>query len=376
MSFLQGGRMKQIQLPSGMHDTLMEDCLKKQELKDRIEAVYASYGYRPIDTPLIEFYSTYASVFPSLKEEELYKFVDQDGMLLALRTDMTLPIARVCATKYANSEPPFRFRYCSSVYKVRKSFAGKRNEVTDCGIELIGLDEKSDLEVLSCALDVMAALPAENCTLEIGNSDFFKLAVREAGIGSEDAAVLADLIDRKAMTDAMEKLDALHLNREAYDFFRRLPLLNGRDALKDAARFAFAGSLQKETERFLKLEKDLEDLGYGGRFAFDLGKVPHLDYYTGIIFEGFVPGIGTAVLSGGRYDELLKKVGRDMPAIGFGVKVDYLLDAVGGDRPSVRKLVYPAKMTKEALLYARELRREGPVELVPDEAAEQMEVRG
>lgn len=368
--------MKQMQIPSGMRDLFPQECAVKSDLEQRISRVFDSYGYQKIETPLIEFYSTYQNTFTYLKEESMYKFIDESGQILALRTDMTLPIARLCASKFSNVSGPFRFSYCANIYKVRQTFAGKRNEVTDCGVELIGLDEKSDLEVLSCALDVMAALPAENCTLEIGNSDFFKLAVREAGIGSEDAAVLADLIDRKAMTDAMEKLDALHLNREAYDFFRRLPLLNGRDALKDAARFAFAGSLQKETERFLKLEKDLEDLGYGGRFAFDLGKVPHLDYYTGIIFEGFVPGIGTAVLSGGRYDELLKKVGRDMPAIGFGVKADYLLDAVGGDRPSVRKLVYPAKMAKEALLYARELRREGPVELVPDEAAEQMEVRG
>ena len=124
-----------------------------------------------------------------------------------------------------------------------------------------------------------------------------------------------------------------------------------------------------------KLAEDLNTLGYQGRFAFDLGKVPHLDYYTGIIFEGFVPGIGTAVLSGGRYDDLLKKVGRDMPAIGFGVKVDYLLDAVKEETETKRQLAYPQKCLIEALQYARVLREEGPLELVRDDTIDKPEVR-
>lgn len=366
--------MKQIQIPSGMRDLFPRDCAAKDELAQMITAVFSGYGYRKIETPLIEFYSTYQNTFSSLKEETMYKFIDESGQILALRTDMTLPIARLCATKYGNESGPFRFSYCGNIYKVRQNFAGKRNEVTDCGIELIGLDEGSDTEVLSCALDVMASLPSSGYTLEIGNSNFFRLAVREAGIPDEEAAGLADLVDRKAMTDLQEKLAALSVEKEAGEFFRRLPLFNGRDALKDAVGCSFTPSLRQEAERFLELEEELRQLGYEGRFVFDLGKVPHLDYYTGIIFEGFVPGIGTAVLSGGRYDELLKKVGRDMPAIGFGVKLDYLLDTFMPSCSEVTKIVYPQSRRKEAMLMAQKLRKEGPVELVPDEAAEEAEV--
>ena len=367
--------MKQIQIPFGMRDLFPQECAVKSRLEERISRVYESYGYQKIETPLIEFYSTYQNTFTSLKEETMYKFVDESGQILALRTDMTLPIARLCATKYGNVEGPFRFSYCANVYKVRQNFAGKRNEVTDCGIELIGLDDGSDLEVLSCALDVMAALPVADCTLEIGNSNFFKTAVREAGISKEDARELADLIDAKAMTDVREKLQTLAINEKAFDFFAHLPLFNGEDALREALRYSFAPSLKQEAERCVKLSEDLNALGYQGRFAFDLGKVPHLDYYTGIIFEGFVPGIGTAVLSGGRYDDLLKKVGRDMPAIGFGVKVDYLLDAVKAEPETKRQLAYPQKCLIEALQYARQLREEGPLELVRDDTLDKPEVR-
>ena len=124
--------MTQIQIPSGMRDLTNDACVAKDALRNRITEIYKSYGYRPVETPLIEFYSTYQNTFTSLKEETLYKFVDESGQLLVLRTDMTLPIARLTAGKYSQDEFPLRFCYCSNVYKVRQSFAGKRNEVTDC----------------------------------------------------------------------------------------------------------------------------------------------------------------------------------------------------------------------------------------------------
>ena len=96
--------------------------------------------------------------------------------------------------------------------------------------------------------------------------------------------------------------------------------------------------------------------------------MPHLDYYTGIIFSGYVSGIGTSVLSGGRYDQLLKKLGRDLPAVGFGVKLDILLDALQSEEKPVRKLYYKPDQIVDALRRAKEMRKEGPVELVPEEA--------
>ena len=358
--------MNQIQIPSGMRDLFPADCAGKEKLRAAMLAVYRSYGYRMIETPLIEYYSTYQNTFSSLAEETLYKFVDESGQILALRTDMTLPIARVCATKFASERPPFRFAYCSNVYKVRQAFAGKRNEVTDCGVELIGLDASSDLEVLCCALDVMRSWNIEQCVLEIGNSDFYKLAARQAGLDEETTKKLADLIDRKALPETADLLKEISLPEEQAEFFRRLPLMNGRNALQEAYEYSFSEELKGIIAGLCELKKDLEDLGYGQMVSFDLGKVPHLDYYTGIIFEGYVQGIGTSVLSGGRYDDLLRKLGRDLPAIGFGVKLDVLLDAVRTEETPVRKLYYKPEERAEAMRKAQEMRREGPVELIPE----------
>ena len=357
--------MKQIQIPGGMRDLLAGECAAKEELRKRISAVYTAYGYQPVETPLIEFYSTYQNTFTSLKEETLYKFVDESGQILTLRTDMTLPIARVCVTRFGQDEVPLRFSYCSNVYKVRQNFAGKRNVVTDCGVELIGLDSTSDPEVLCCALDVMDALGDYEYTLEIGNSDFFRKAFMLSGISENDAAVLADLVDRKEMPALQTFVRSLDLSEEQTAFFTKLPLLCGRNALEKAKQVCFADELRQEVDSLMKLREILTQLGYGEKVTFDLGKVPHLDYYTGIIFEGYISGIGTSVLSGGRYDSLLAKLGRDMPAIGFGVKLDYLLETAPQPQTKIWKLFYPAEKAAEAMIEARKLRQEAPVEMIP-----------
>lgn len=164
--------MQQIQLPQGMKDTILNECEKKKYLQNTLEQIFESFGYEEIITPTIEYYETYENAFKNIQTTDMYKFFDENGRILTLRTDMTVPIARVCASKFKDSKPPFRYRYTSNVFKVRQKFAGKRSEVTDCGIELIGLDSKSDVQVLCCALEVMKNF--KNYTLEIGNVKFFQ----------------------------------------------------------------------------------------------------------------------------------------------------------------------------------------------------------
>ncbi len=353
--------MNQIQIPLGMRDVLNEDCEKKKELQSKIENVFTSYGYQRLSTPSIEFYQTYQNAFGTGFDEDMYKFFDQDGQILGLRMDMTVPIARVCASKFNNSNPPYRFQYCSDVYKVRQTFAGKRGQVTDCGVELVGLDSSSDLEVLSCALDTMESLGVDDYQLEIGNSDFFKKACELLQLESDVITTLADLIDRKSLVDLKTYVATLDMNDEEARFFQALPLLTNLD---EALEYAFHPALKTEVRSLQDLNNKLMELGYEDHVTFDLGKVPHLDYYTGIIFEGYVSGVGHSVLSGGRYDSLLKKFGRDLPACGFSIKLDYLLEVVSVQTKPVVKLYYPMNLQVEALKQAKELRKEKNVEMI------------
>lgn len=357
--------MSQIQIPLGMRDLILENCRKKRALRNRIENVFSSYGYQEIITPAIEFYRTYQNAYGSVNDEDMYKFFDQDGQILALRTDMTVPIARVCASKFNKVDPPYRFRYCSNVYKVRQMFGGQMGEVSDCGVELIGLDSFHDLEVLLCALDTMASFEVEGYTLEIGNSDYFKIACKDLGLNSQQQIDLAHLIDTKSLVDLKVYLEKLGLGPEEKSFFEALPVLGGDASILDQAyEVSFNDTLKKVILDLKDLYAKLDELGYGSFIQFDLGKVPHLDYYTGIIFEGFVNGVGHSVLSGGRYDSLLKKFGRDLSACGFSVKLDYLLEVIEDHPIKKIKVFYPVDKQMEAYKKAKELRKDHNVELV------------
>lgn len=358
--------MKKIYLPLGMRDNILEEAKTKKELQDRFEKVFESYGYIKIYTPTIEFFSTYQNAFSNLNSNSMYKFFDQDGDILSLRMDMTVPIARVCATKFKDYQLPLRFYYSCNVFKVRESFAGKRNEVTDCGVELIGLDKRNDVEVLMCAFDTMKSLNVKTYTIECGDSGLFKKTCNLLNMKDETIETLADLIDRKSMVDLKIFLDTLNLEPDQKQFMMELPLLNGDvSILTKAKKICFDESLKEKIAELEDIYTLLSKLGYHKHLRFDLGKIAHLDYYTDLIFEGFVEGVGVSVLSGGRYDKLLNKFGMDVPACGFSMKIDYLLDIIKQTSRISCKLFYPQEKQAEALMLASKMRKDKNVELIP-----------
>ena len=321
--------MEQIQIPEGMRDLILDQCRKKRWLQSKIESIFDSYGYQEVMSPTIEFYSTYSNAYQNIIEEDKYKFFDQNGRILTLRSDMTVPIARVCATKFKDIKPPYRFRYTSNVFKVRQKFRGKQSEVTDCGIECIGL-KNSDLEVLLCAID-------------------FNLSSQK----------LSDLINSKSMVELKEFLIESKVDKKAYDFFMKLPFLSGDASILDEAyALSFNDEIREVILSLKELNHMLEKMGVHHHITYDLGKVPHYKYYTGIIFEGYVAGVGTSVLNGGRYDHLLEKFTDEYPACGFSVKLDYLLDVIQLESQTKMVIYYPVSRQIEAYMKARELRKD------------------
>ena len=244
--------------------------------------------------------------------------------------------------------------------------------------KLLGLqDKESDLEILMCALEVMETMKQSSYTLEIGNVNFFHSACDELQLDKEEVEILADLIDRKSMIELKDYLSKLKLDEDKQQFFLQLPWLCGDiKVLDDALTYCFNDQLKDIVYQLKQLMSDLTALGYGKHITFDLGKVPHLNYYSGLLFEGFVEGIGTSVLSGGRYDHLLEKFGKPMPAIGFSVKLDYLLEVyeLTCETKKTIQILYPLSKQLEALQKAKTLRKDYRVELLPQER-EDIEVK-
>lgn len=357
--------MKNIRVPSGLRDFAGGEELARQSVVNQLQTLFAKYGYRRISTPAIEYYSTYQLGYQDAEDEVFYKFFDGDGRILTLRSDMTIPIARY-ASALSASEAPYRFTYGEDVYKVNASFAGRRNEVTDCGIERIG-GEDGDIEVLWLAAKAMEMIGGDNYVLEIGSAPLFLKAAELARLHAEQKKVLADLTDRKSMADLNAFLAEHVKEHQLRTFFANLPLLNGgAEVLHNVAKLTDHTILSEECEVLMALYEGLEKLGVGDCITFDPGKIPHLNYYTGIIFEGYRQGAGHCVLSGGRYDELLGRFGNPMGAIGFGVKIDYL--PLLKEEEKIGTILYPKGREAEALKLAE--KEEGSFALRCGEVAE------
>lgn len=370
--------MNEFLIPQGTRDYVNGECRTRKQYQTALEKIFETWGYEEVITPMIEYYNTFS--IADMKEEEMYKILDASGRILTLRPDMTIPIARVAATKFKDSKGPLRFMHCSNVFKVNAELHGNSNERNDCGVELIGVEEAyGDLEILACACEALSILKDVRYTLEIGNLNFFRSACKDLNLTSTQVATLADLVNRKSLRSLQEYCDSLAISDEMKAFFNALPWLCGdASIIKEARAYAFNEELQEILNKLETLCSQLKALGYEETITIDLGKVPQLKYYTGLLFEAFVEGVGISILSGGRYDELLKRFGKDTPAVGFAVRLDSLLSIQSSpEKPLAYTIKYPKSMQVQALQKASELRNkeDAIVTLLPDDTSSDMEVR-
>lgn len=369
-------------LPEGTRDLILDECVVKRSIERDIDDLFYKWGYKEIITPTVEFYETFNYNSQTLKEEDMYKFFDNRGRILVLRPDMTIPIARVVETKFKDEPLPIKLRYNANVFRVHASLGGKRNEYTDCGVELIGLeDKKSDLEVLVLALESLEKLGLNDFKLEIGNMGFFEGAFKNLNIDEESKEIIAQYIEDKNLKNLEDYLNSLDIKDDYKEFFNKLPWLFGdKGILEKAKTLAFNDELKENLEYLDNLYSQLEVLGYGNKITFDLGMVPRLNYYTGIIFRGYGEGVGNTVLRGGRYDKLITSGNKNIPAIGFSLDINSVIENVKvSEKAQVNsnnyKIYYSQKDRIEAIRKSEELRNQGKVvELIPDDDIEEIKV--
>ncbi|MDO5696184.1 MAG: ATP phosphoribosyltransferase regulatory subunit [Eubacteriales bacterium] len=319
--------MIEFTVPAGMKDLIPEECRVKRMIERRLEDVMAARDYVEISSPTLEHYDTFSIGLNNRREEENYRLTDAGGKMLVLRQDMTVPIARIAATKFKHVTAPLRFRYTANVFRITRAFGGGQNEITHCGAELIGVpSHEGDMEILTMALEAMAFLRERRLKIEIGNIDIFNAACKEVSLRPETKHRLATLINGKNLDELAVFLERLDMPAKTRAFFNHLPLLcGGREVLETAGEYAFTDEMRAGLTYLAAIYDALVAAGHEETVALDLSKIPALDYYTGLIFEGFVENVGEPVVSGGRYDGLIGKFGTDRRAVGFSVKVDALV---------------------------------------------------
>lgn len=291
--------------------------------------MFEKWGYGEISTPTVEYYETFNHKTQSLKEEEMYKFFDSNGRILVLRPDMTVPVARMINTKLRDMNLPLKLFYNANVFRVHESLEGKRNEYLDCGIELIGGDgEVIDLEVLITALEVLKSLKTkESFKLEIGNVNILKSAINAMNLSENHKENIIELINKKSLINLKDYLENIKIKDDYKKFLTTLPwIFGGYEMIKKAKELAFNDDVKENILYLEKIFLNLRELGYEKYISLDMSMVPRVNYYSGIIFKGYVNGIGSTVLRGGRYNDLLENFGRKISAIGFSVDVNLLIN--------------------------------------------------
>jgi ATP phosphoribosyltransferase regulatory subunit len=358
---------KLLHTPEGVRDIYNSECATKLSLQNNLHHVLEHYGFRDIQTPSFEFFDIFSQERGTVASKDMYKFFDREGNTLVLRPDITPSIAR-CAAKYYKEEIlPIRLCYIGNTYINNTSYQGKLKEVTQLGAELINDDSiEADAEMLALTIDCLLKSGLKQFQLEIGDADFFRALIEEAGFVDEDEVTnLRELIEKKNMFGVEEIIQAKEMSRELKDIFLKLPELFGTlDILANAKSFTSNKRAWKAIERLEKLYDILTEYGYENYVSFDLGMLSKYNYYTGIIFKAYTYGTGDAVATGGRYDTLVGQFGKEAPAIGLAIVIDQLMLALSRQKllqePIAQDtlILYQVQYRKQAVALANHFRKD------------------
>ncbi len=331
--------------PEGVRDIYGKEYDDKAYVEDKLGRMIDSFGYKRVQTPTFEYFDVFSKEVGTIPSNELYKFFDKENNTLVLRPDFTPSIARCAAKYFMESNSPLRFSYLGSAFTRTDSLQGKFNESTQLGAEFIGDDSVyADGEVIALAILSLKEAWLKDFRVSIGHIGYFKGLCEEAGIDEETEFELRRLISGKnhfAAKDLIEEKKIASPYREK--LFGIADSFTDLDSLSKAKENVTNSRSIAAISRLEKLYNVLCSYKVEQYISFDLGMLSKYNYYTGVIFRVFTYGVGRAIVKGGRYDNLLSHFGKQSPAIGFGLQIDDILEALnsqGIELPSKEEPVY------------------------------------
>ncbi|WP_433944985.1 ATP phosphoribosyltransferase regulatory subunit [Paenibacillus sp. SN-8-1] len=357
---------KGFEKPAGVRDYLPYAVERLRAIERSVLDCMTGWGYRQIMTPTMEYYDT-VGVASSTSDQKLFKLLNNRGTTMVLRSDMTAPIARVVSSLLKEEPLPIRLSYHANVYRAIEEEAGRESEFFQTGVELVGDDSpEADAEVVALAVASLQAAGVSTFKIALGHVGFLNGLLEEAVPGDEEAreGLKQGLLRRDYVgyREALTKLAVSDAQKEELKGILRLR--GGKEVCSEARGLSQSQLAQDSIDHLCKVWEALEDYGVAEHVLIDLTMIGDFSYYTGLIFEGYAAELGFPVCSGGRYNNLLQQFGRPVPATGFALKTNRILDGVDGIK-AVQKLPvlvqYTAQGRKSALQEAARLRSEGKV---------------
>ncbi len=310
-------------IPPGTRDVLPDEMRELRRLHLAMIDVFEERGYGEVATPAIEYDEVLARG-DGRTASSAYRFFDERGDLLALRSDMTVPIARLVASRYAGAELPLRLCYLANAFRAVRPQRGQMREFAQAGVELIGAPAPEGtaevVEVLEAALD---AASLKRAVIGLGDADLYRQLLAEFGIDDEARDSLLgrlaahDLVGLEVELSGLDGID----DHQVATCVALSQLRGGKEVLEEAR--ALGGEVvARATARIGDTFRALEARGVADRVQIDLGLLRDLGYYSGAILEVYDPALGHVLGGGGRYDGLLRRFGVDLPAAGFALYLE------------------------------------------------------
>ncbi|CAM3594382.1 MULTISPECIES: ATP phosphoribosyltransferase regulatory subunit [Saccharibacillus] len=355
---------KGFEKPVGVRDYLPRATRRLRRIERSVLDCMGRWGYDPIKTPTMEYYDT-VGIASSTPDRKLYKLLNNRGQTLVLRSDMTAPIARVASSLLREEPLPLRLSYHANVFRAIEEEAGREAEFFQTGVELVGdRSPEADAEVIALAIASLQAAGVGTFKFAMGHVGFLNGLFDEALPDRSDAQqALKERLLHRDYVGFRETAESLGLKPEQQEELEGLLRLRGGVEVCEQAAGLSGHTLAQESLAHLRsVWEALVDYGVSQHVLIDLTMIGDFSYYTGMVFEGYAAELGFPVCSGGRYDNLLRQFGRDVPATGFALKTTRILDGVddpAGEEERPALIVYEANRRAEALAEAARIRAEG-----------------
>ena len=311
-------------IPPGTRDILPDEMRELRRLSGALIECFERFGYGEVSTPTIEYEEVLARG-DERGAPAAYRFFDEAGELLAMRSDMTIPIARLVANRYASAEPPFRLCYLATAYRAVRPQRGQLREFTQAGVELVGAQAPEGtaevIEVLSAALDAAGLTRA---VIGLGNASLYPEILAQYRVAPEAREAILDRLAAHDRVGLEAEVSDLGLDGGQRETLLALAELRGGPEVLERAVEIGGAPAEEATSRLRSTFALLQERGVADRVRLDLGLLRDLGYYTGAIVEVYDPALGHILGGGGRYDELMGRFGRPLPAVGFALYLERL----------------------------------------------------
>ena len=336
-----------MRLPAGTRDWLPPELQRKRAVEAVLRGVFQRWAYAEVQTPSFERFDALELGLGDGVAQKTFLFNDRGGTQLALRPEMTTPVARLVSTRMRGAPLPIRLSYVQSAYRYEEPQEGRMREFTQAGLELIGSSgADADAESLFTALEALDALGLSDARFDLNHAAIIDGVLNNVAWEPAQLATCKRLIAGRNIVALREFLSATGHAEAAGDLVGLVMLRGREDVLQRASERCSTAEGREGIGRLREILARADRLGFGERLAVDLSLLRDVSYYTGFIFEGFASEVGFALCGGGRYDSLLPRFGFEAGAVGWSVNVERLLIALErrhssqfGDAPAVDVLV-------------------------------------